>query len=155
MMIVDSETPLQGRLVAAGRVRLDQWFEGEIICSELEIGPDGYLHGSVAAREITVAGQIVGPVHGETVKLLAGAFVEGDIRHVSLSIEPGATLTGRSSCFKALQFPAELLSLEARGSIRHGTAHYLDRTAVTRPQGPLPLRNPHSNVVRLPVGARP
>jgi cytoskeletal protein CcmA (bactofilin family) len=130
MLTVDAETQVRGRLVAAGCVRLETWFEGDIVCSRLEIGPDGYICGTVAAHEVIVEGQIVGPVHASVVHLFGGSFVEGDIHHTVLKMEPGATLTGRSSRFKAIQLPAELLALEAKADADRSALEHAERSSI-------------------------
>ena len=122
MLTVDTETELRGRLVAAGRIVVNLWFDGDIVCSHLVIGPNGYLTGSAAAREIIVEGQVTGPIHASSVVLKGGCIVEGDIHHTTITIEPGATMTGRASRFPAIQLPAELLQLEANSEA--------DRTAL-------------------------
>ena len=114
MLIIETDTVLRGRLVAAGRIVLDLWFDGDIVCSKLEIGPSGYMTGSAAAREVIVEGHVVGPIHASSVILKGGCIVEGDVHHTSIIIEPGATMTGRASRFPAIQLPAELLQLEAK-----------------------------------------
>ena len=54
MLTINSEVSVKGRLVVAGPVVLDLWFEGDIVCSKLEVRPNGYLQGSVAAHEVVV-----------------------------------------------------------------------------------------------------
>ncbi len=114
VLTVETETELRGRLVAAGRIVVNLWFDGDIVCSNLVIGPNGYLTGSAAAREIIVEGQITGPIHASSVILRGGCIVEGDVHHTTIAIEPGATMTGRASRFPVIQLPAELLQLEAK-----------------------------------------
>lgn len=117
MLTIDTTTLMRGNLVAAGKVRLDTWYEGDIQCSRLDIGPDGYVNGTIVARELTVEGQIVGSVHAGIVHLMAGAFVEGDIHHHLLSLHPSATLVGNALRTTQLPFPAELLALEAKANV--------------------------------------
>ena len=116
MLTINSDVVVKGRLVVAGPVVLDMWFEGDIICSHLEVRPNGYLQGSVAAHDVVVHGQIVGPVHASSIHLKGGCFMEGDIHYTKLVIDPGATVMGRSSRFPVIQMPAELLQLEAKQS---------------------------------------
>jgi cytoskeletal protein CcmA (bactofilin family) len=116
VLTVDTDAQLRGRLVAAGKIVVNVWFEGDLVASKIVIGPGGYLTGSAAAREIIVEGQVAGPIHACTVILKGGCIVEGDIHHTTITIEPGATLTGRSSRFPAIQLPAELLQLEAQAA---------------------------------------
>jgi cytoskeletal protein CcmA (bactofilin family) len=114
MIVVEPGTLMRGDLVAAGKVRLDGWLEGQIICSRLEIGINGYVLGNVAAKELFVAGQVVGTVVAEAVHLMKGAFVEGDVHHLTLCVDPAATLIGRAIRGRGLQMPPVLLALEAR-----------------------------------------
>lgn len=133
MLSIETETKSLGRLVVAGRVVLNIWFEGDIVCSRLEIGPDGYVSGTIAAREIVVEGQVVGPIHACSVHLKSGAFVEGNVHHTALTLEPGATLTGRASRFRAIQLPAELLALEAKKAADEEALVQAERQSVFGP----------------------
>ncbi len=113
MLIIETETTTRGSLLSAGRIRLDTWFEGDIVCSRLDIGTDGYVRGNITTRELYVEGQIVGRITAGIVQLKEGAFVEGDIHHHVLSIHPAASLMGRSLRSTNVPFPPELLALEA------------------------------------------
>lgn len=118
MFVVDAGTIMRGNITAAGTIKLDGWLEGDIVCSRLEIGQDGYLLGRVTAKELLVHGQIVGTVSADGVRLLPGAFVEGDVLHGTLSVEPGATLSGKARRIE-LQMPEDFLALEARAAAEH------------------------------------
>ena len=122
MIVVEPGTLMRGDLVAAGAVRLDGWLEGQIICSRLEIGRDGYILGNVATKELLVAGQIVGTVVAEAVHLMAGAFVEGDVNHLTLSVDPAATLIGSAIRGRGVQLPPVLLALEAKALANRANA---------------------------------
>lgn len=113
MITVLAGTVMRGNLVTSGSVRLDGRFDGRIICAKLEITRDGYVNGTIAAREVVVAGQIVGHVEARSVALMDGAFVEGDVRYASISLESGATMTGKAIRAEADYAPADLLALEA------------------------------------------
>ena len=117
MLVVDTQTLMRGTIIAAGTVKLDGWFEGDIVCSRLEIGADGYLLGSATARELWVEGQLVGSVNAGTVHLLKNALVEGDVLHDVLSKHHSATLTGRAIRSRGFQMPPDLLMLEAKALI--------------------------------------
>ncbi|MGQ0671881.1 MAG: bactofilin family protein [Hyphomicrobium sp.] len=124
MFVVDIGTIMRGNIVAAGTIKLDGWLEGDVVCSRLEIGVDGYLLGRVTAKEIFVHGQIVGTAAADGVHLLPGAFVEGDVFHRQLSVEPGATLSGKAKRIHRVLMPEEFLALEARAVSEHA---HLDR----------------------------
>ena len=115
MLVVETQGVIRGKLMAAGRLRLNCWLEGDIVCSRLEIGRDGYVLGNVTARELYIEGQVVGAIEASVVHLMDGAFVEGDIRHSVISIHPSASLLG--SAVRSRGFaPTELIALEARTS---------------------------------------
>jgi cytoskeletal protein CcmA (bactofilin family) len=115
MLVVDTRGVVRGKLKAAGTMCLDCWLEGDVTCSRLEIGRDGYILGTVTARELIVEGQIVGNVEASVVHLMEGAFVEGDIRHSVISIHAGATLLGRAVRTRGFA-PTELVELEVKAA---------------------------------------
>jgi hypothetical protein len=124
MFSVEPGTVMRGNLVAAGTIRLDGWLEGDVTCSRLVIGPDGYLLGRALVKELWVEGQIVGAVTANTVQLEDGAFVEGDVMHTRLVVKPGAILSGRSQRIAGVRMPEDYVVLETRAL--HENAH-LDR----------------------------
>jgi len=124
MFVVDTGTVMRGNIVAAGTIKLDGWLEGDIVCTKLEIGPDGYLLGRATAREVHVKGQIVGGVAANGVHLSPGAFIEGEVFHGRLSVEPGATLSGKARRIEGVRMPDDYLALEARAVSEHA---HLDR----------------------------
>ena len=140
MLTVDTDTELRGRLVAAGKIVVNLWFDGDIVCSRLVIGPSGYLTGSAAAREVIVEGQVTGPIHASSVTLKGGCIVEGDVHHTTITIEPGATMTGRAARFPAIQLPAELLQLEAKSEA--GRAALEDAEFHSFEPDPVPAHSP-------------
>lgn len=113
MITVSAGTVIRGDLVTTAHVKLAGHIEGRIVCSRLDILSDGYVNGSVAARSLTVAGQVVGKITARSVTLEDGAFVEGDVHYVSIVLEHGATLTGETLRLEAGFTPAELAALDA------------------------------------------
>lgn len=138
MLTVDTDAQLRGRLVAAGKIVVNVWFEGDLAASQIVIGPGGYLTGSAAAREIIIEGQVTGPIHASNVVLKGGCIVEGDIHHTTITIEPGATMTGRSSRFPVIQLPAELLQLEAQAADDRSAIEDAERRTIV--PDPAPIR---------------
>ncbi len=117
MLVIESYARMRGQLLAAGRIRLDGWFQGELICSELVVGPDGYLLGQATARTLRVSGQIVGRATVGDAHLNGGAFFEGELYHTSLRKSVDATLVGDAiSTRGALKLPADLLTLEQKAN---------------------------------------
>lgn len=113
MLVIDSFARMHGQILAAGRLQLDGWFQGDLICSDLVIGPDGYLLGSVSARTLSIDGQLVGRAHVGTARLNAGSLFEGTLYHTQLYKSADATLVGDAiSTRGALTLPADLITLE-------------------------------------------
>lgn len=113
MLVIDTHSVVQGKLKAAGIMRIDCWLEGDVVCSRLEIGPDGYILGNVTARELYVEGQVVGSIHASVVHLMEGAFVEGDIQHSVISIHPSAQLLGKAVRTQGYA-PEEIVAVEEK-----------------------------------------
>lgn len=117
MLVIESDTRMSGQLLAAGRIRLDGWFQGDLICSELVVGQDGYLLGNATARTLKVSGQIVGKANVGDAHLNDGAFFEGELYHTSLRKSVDATLVGDAiSTRGALKLPADLIKLEQKAN---------------------------------------
>jgi cytoskeletal protein CcmA (bactofilin family) len=129
MITVSAGTIMRGNLVTSGAIRLDGRFDGRIICGKLEITRDGYVNGSIAAREVIVSGQVVGRVEARSVVLTDGAFVEGDIRYASIALESGATMTGKAIRADANYSPPDLLSLEADMDVVTAQLDQMEETA--------------------------
>jgi cytoskeletal protein CcmA (bactofilin family) len=129
MITVSAGTIMRGNLVTSGAIRLDGRFDGRIICGKLEITRDGYVNGTIAAREVIVSGQVVGRIEARSVTLTDGAFVEGDIRYASIALESGATMTGKAIRADANYSPPDLLALEADMDVVTAQLDQMEETA--------------------------
>src|SRR5262244_140950 len=83
------------KIISQGTLQVDGEIEGDVGGSEVIIGEQGKVTGTVAAARVVVRGQIAGVIRGVTVTLQASSRVEGDIHHMSLAIEQGAEFDGR------------------------------------------------------------
>jgi cytoskeletal protein CcmA (bactofilin family) len=93
------------KIISQGTLQVDGEVEGDVAGSEVIIGEQGKVTGTVAAERVIVRGKISGVIRGMTVALQASARVEGDIHHMSLAIEQGAEFDGRC---RRPQDPSEL-----------------------------------------------
>ncbi len=60
------------------------------------IAAGGLLKGFLKAKHATIAGAVVGDIAvEETLSLMAGSRIEGDLETYQLAVEPGAVITGR------------------------------------------------------------
>ncbi len=83
------------RIISQGTLQVDGEVEGDVVGGEVIIGELGKVTGTVAAEQVIVRGKIAGAIRAMTVVLQASAQVEGDIHHMSLAIEQGASFDGR------------------------------------------------------------
>jgi cytoskeletal protein CcmA (bactofilin family) len=83
------------RIITRGTLQVDGEVEGDVRGTEIIIGDQGKVTGTVAAERVIVRGRVSGVIRGMTVALQASAKVEGDIHHMSLAIEQGAEFDGR------------------------------------------------------------
>jgi len=111
MMTIDADMSASGQIAVLGTVMLEGRFDGDIVCTKLVVGPDGYLHGGVVAEEVVVAGQVVGSVRAIRVHLLTSAILEGEVSHESLQMDGAATLVGESRRHKSLVMPDNFVAL--------------------------------------------
>lgn len=124
-MVIESHARMKGQLLAAGSIQLNGWFEGELICSDLIIGPDGYLLGQATARTLVVTGQIVGKAYVGDARLEAGALFEGQLFHTRLSKSADATFVGKTISTRGqFRLPADLIKLE-QTSVPHGSIDFI------------------------------
>jgi cytoskeletal protein CcmA (bactofilin family) len=83
------------KIISRGTLQVDGEVEGDVGGAEIIIGEEGKVTGIVAAERVIVRGRISGVIRAMTVALQSSARVEGDIHHMSLSIEQGAEFDGR------------------------------------------------------------
>ena len=83
------------KIISQGTLQVDGEVEGDVAGSEVIIGEQGKVTGTVSAERVIVRGKISGVIRGMTVALQSSARVEGDIHHMSLAIEQGAEFDGR------------------------------------------------------------
>jgi cytoskeletal protein CcmA (bactofilin family) len=102
------------KIISQGTLQIDGEVEGDVGGSEVIIGEQGRVTGTVAAERVIVRGHISGVIRGVTVTLQASSKVEGDIHHISLSIEQGAEFDGR--CRRPADASDLNLKMESSGS---------------------------------------
>jgi cytoskeletal protein CcmA (bactofilin family) len=107
------------KIISQGTLQVDGEVEGDVAGSEVIIGEQGKVTGTVAAERVIVRGKISGVIRGMTVALQSSARVEGDIHHMSLAIEQGAEFDGR--CRRPTDASELKLDLEgaANGQVRN------------------------------------
>lgn len=99
--IVGMASRIEGKLLVDESVRIDGTLVGNV---EQQTGKDRWLiigaraeiHGDIRAQNVSVAGKVIGNiVASESVELLDGCEVRGNITHQSITVEPGASVHGQ------------------------------------------------------------
>ncbi|MBS0269688.1 MAG: polymer-forming cytoskeletal protein [Proteobacteria bacterium] len=94
--VIGADLTITGNLICKGEVQVDGIVEGDIQGSNVVVGENATVTGSISGEEVIVRGHVVGSVRGRRVMLQTTSQVEGDIFHQSLSIEQGALFEGKS-----------------------------------------------------------
>lgn len=94
--IIGKETQFKGSVNAAGTIRIDGKFEGEVsTAGDAIIGEAGNLKATIKARNATIAGIVNGNMDiAEKLELLPTGKLYGDIKVGVLIIGEGATFKG-------------------------------------------------------------
>ncbi len=123
---ISAGTRVVGRLSGQEDVRVHGTVEGTVrLAQTLYIEAEGVLLAEVYARDVVVAGTVVGNIHAENaVVLTASARVVGDIRSPRVSVEPGAAFRGAIS-----MEPVDADELEAEANAARGYNGTANRAA--------------------------
>ncbi len=91
-----------GDLVIEGRV------EGSLsLGGALHLGAAAFVEGAIRVQSAVIGGKVVGDVEAtESIELLAGCRVEGDLRAPRLTLAEGAILRGRVELGDEAQIPS-------------------------------------------------
>jgi cytoskeletal protein CcmA (bactofilin family) len=83
------------KIISRGILQVDGDLESDVAGAEIIVGEQGRVTGTISAERVIVRGRTSGAIRAMTVALQASARVEGDIHHMSLTIEQGAEFDGR------------------------------------------------------------
>ncbi len=92
---LSADLQFDGNISGGGDLQIDGALKGDVRVGRLIVGETGAVEGNVSADYVEVRGSIVGAVSGKQVKLIATAYVDGDITAEQLSIDVGAFFQGR------------------------------------------------------------
>uniref|UniRef100_UPI0026272522 bactofilin family protein n=1 Tax=uncultured Brevundimonas sp. TaxID=213418 RepID=UPI0026272522 len=92
---LSSDLQFDGNVTGGGDLQIDGSIKGDVRVGRLIVGETGAVEGNVSADYVEVRGRIVGNVSGKQVKLIATAYVDGDVTAEQLSIDIGAYFQGR------------------------------------------------------------
>jgi cytoskeletal protein CcmA (bactofilin family) len=95
--IVGDGTRVAGQVSAKGTIRIDGILEGDVDADWVVVGETGKILGNIRSRGVVVGGSVAGNIEAaETVELMRGAKMTGEIHAPRLSVSEGAFFDGRS-----------------------------------------------------------
>lgn len=92
---LSSDLQFEGGITGGGDLQIDGSIKGDVRVGRLIVGETGAVEGNVSADYVEVRGRVVGAISGKQVKLIATAYVDGDITAEQMSIDIGAYFQGR------------------------------------------------------------
>ena len=97
--VVDEHLTVRGELDTEGTVRVDGRVDGSLHrIGILIVGPAGTVVGDVEAREVVVAGTILGSVRaGKRIEVQSKAKVHGDVAAGAMQLHEGGAVLGHIS----------------------------------------------------------
>ena len=100
--VLGSSTRLNGKLQFTESLKINGYFEGEIVSSGLLYIEEGaQVAADVSARSIIIAGEVHGNVKAdEKVELLTGGVLIGNVKTFALRISDGVRFTGKCEMIK-------------------------------------------------------
>lgn len=99
--VLGTATRIEGTVKVDETVRIDGRIEGNLEQSDgngrwIIIGTRGEIHGDIRAENVSVAGKVIGNIIARnSIELLDGCEVRGNITHRSINVEPGASVHGQ------------------------------------------------------------
>ena len=85
----------KGNLTLSSMIYVDGTIEGDVLSTDsVVVGKNGILKGDVKAKKIVINGEIRGNVVADSIEILAGATLMGDMEVYELSCEPSGRFIG-------------------------------------------------------------
>jgi cytoskeletal protein CcmA (bactofilin family) len=102
LSLISANTSVEGKLTTEGSIRVDGKLVGDIMAkANVAIGLTGTVEGSIAGKNIALAGRVKGHVTAEEKLILESKSVmRGDIRALKLVVDEGATFDGHCGMSK-------------------------------------------------------
>jgi len=92
---LEKSLTVRGVLEMEGELTVRGFIAGRIAAIKLVLAEGGHIEGDVIAREVVIAGRLIGRVFAPTVAVEETAHIEGRIFHSTISVARGAHFDGR------------------------------------------------------------
>lgn len=99
--LIGSGTRVEGNIVFSGGLRVDGEVRGNISCESgqggtLVISEKASVEGAISVGHVVINGAVIGPVvASESLELLPGARVTGDVEYYKIEMQQGSVIQGR------------------------------------------------------------
>ena len=93
--VISSDTVIKGKIDFKGELLIEGKASGDILGDSLTLGPSAKVDGKIIVKAITIQGSFTGFIRSDSVRLISGSIVTGDIEHSEISIETGANFNGK------------------------------------------------------------
>ncbi|MBB5349817.1 cytoskeletal protein CcmA (bactofilin family) [Haloferula luteola] len=96
--VLSSGIEIIGSIRFSNDMIIDGQIEGEIVSEKgkVTIGENAKVKGDITAGEVKVFGKVEGKITSERCELKSKSRLDGDIKTKNLSMEEGASLSGRT-----------------------------------------------------------
>lgn len=99
--LIGAGTRVEGNVIFTGGLRVDGEVRGNISSENgqegtLVISEKASVEGAITVGHVVINGVVIGPVFaGESLELLPGARVTGDVEYYQIEMQQGAVIQGR------------------------------------------------------------
>lgn len=114
--VIGTGTVINGNIKTEGSIRVDGKIVGNVVTqADAAVGLSGVVEGSVDARNITIAGKVLGTLTAaQKLVLESRSVIRGDLRTARLVVDEGAVFDGRSTMAGATSGAPPAASREPR-----------------------------------------
>ena len=95
--IISQEMQITGEISFSGKARIDGTLEGNLTGEYLILSELGKIKGDLQLEALVCHGQIEGNIYAKVVTIHATAAIKGKLIAESLTVEPGALVSGEIS----------------------------------------------------------
>ena len=96
--LLQEGTRIRGEFTSDGIVELAGQIIGDLTADTLVLARSGEAEGTIRARNVTIEGGLQGRIIAHSVAIKTTARITADITCQTLSLDPGAEITGHLSC---------------------------------------------------------
>ena len=90
--VISDEITITGTVSSSGNLVVNGNVDGEISCESLEIGPTGFVSGTVKAGQCHLAGKLEGKLSARNVSITSTGNLNGRLSYGNLEVESGASI---------------------------------------------------------------